>query len=102
MYNMHKLRQGYLDHNAHIRKVVPQERLLTFHAKDGWEPLCAFLDVAVPKEPFPNINEGSFVADLHTKYILPAAKRRTAIRLLRMVAPVAIAVVAAWAYRRSS
>ena len=31
---------------------------LIFSVKDGWEPLCRFLDVPVPNEPFPHVNEG--------------------------------------------
>lgn len=27
-----------------------------FHPKEGWEPLCDFLGVPVPPEPFPRVN----------------------------------------------
>lgn len=27
-----------------------------FHPNEGWEPLCDFLGVPVPAEPFPRIN----------------------------------------------
>ena len=45
--------------NQHIENVkasIPEERLLIFHPKDGWEPLCNFLNVPIPSEPFPNTN----------------------------------------------
>ena len=29
---------------------------LIFEVKDGWYPLCTFLDVPVPDEPFPRVN----------------------------------------------
>ncbi|WP_344588545.1 sulfotransferase [Actinomadura vinacea] len=29
------------------------ERLLVLEVKDGWAPLCAFLGLPVPDEPFP-------------------------------------------------
>jgi len=32
------------------------ERLLVFHPKQGWEPLCEFLGVPVPDCPFPRVN----------------------------------------------
>ncbi|MES2700634.1 MAG: sulfotransferase family protein [Pseudomonadota bacterium] len=35
---------------------VPAERLLVFRAGDGWEPLCRFLGVPVPPEPYPRVN----------------------------------------------
>jgi hypothetical protein len=45
--------------NAHIdavRATVPADRLLVYQVKDGWGPLCKFLDVPVPDEPFPRTN----------------------------------------------
>ncbi len=35
---------------------VPADRLLVFRASDGWRPLCAFLGVPVPAEPYPRVN----------------------------------------------
>ena len=43
-------------HNAAVRAAVPAERLLVFEAKQGWDPLCAFLGAPVPAEPFPLTN----------------------------------------------
>ena len=36
---------------------MPADRLLQFSAADGWAPLCAFLGVPEPDEPFPRIND---------------------------------------------
>lgn len=46
----------YEEHNRTIQEVVAPERLLVLHVRDGWQPLCDFLDKEVPKEPFPHIN----------------------------------------------
>ncbi|MFC3174513.1 sulfotransferase family protein [Novosphingobium bradum] len=35
---------------------LPPERLLVHRAADGWEPLCRFLGVPVPDEPYPRVN----------------------------------------------
>lgn len=35
---------------------LPPERLLAHRSADGWEPLCAFLGVPVPAEPYPRVN----------------------------------------------
>ena len=43
-------------HCAEVRQRVAPERLLEFDAKQGWEPLCAFLGVPVPDAPFPRTN----------------------------------------------
>ena len=32
------------------------ERLLVFRVKEGWGPLCEFLDLPVPDTDFPHIN----------------------------------------------
>ena len=42
--------------NQEIIDTLPQERLLVFSPKEGWEPLCEFLGVPVPAEPFPRVN----------------------------------------------
>jgi hypothetical protein len=39
-----------------VRAAIPPERLLVFDVAQGWEPLCAFLGVPVPREPFPRVN----------------------------------------------
>ncbi|MBB6548750.1 sulfotransferase family protein [Nonomuraea rubra] len=44
-------------HVAEVRAAIPAGRLLVFEPGDGWEPLCAFLGVAVPDVPYPQVNE---------------------------------------------
>jgi hypothetical protein len=44
-------------HNEAVRLRVPPERLLVFDVREGWEPLCDFLSVEAPDEPFPRLNE---------------------------------------------
>lgn len=42
--------------NQRVIDELPRERLLVFSPKEGWEPLCSFLGVPVPDEPFPRVN----------------------------------------------
>lgn len=42
--------------NQEVIDSIPPERLLVFHPRDGWAPLCKFLGVPVPAEPFPRVN----------------------------------------------
>ncbi|MHB1869343.1 MAG: sulfotransferase family protein [Steroidobacteraceae bacterium] len=47
-------------YNAYIDEVkalVPADQLLVFQVTDGWAPLCRFLGVPEPREPFPNLND---------------------------------------------
>jgi len=44
-------------HNAEVRHHVPADRLLVYDVKSGWGPLCDFLGVEEPEEPFPHTNE---------------------------------------------
>ena len=46
----------FVRRNTEVRESLPPERLLVFSPKEGWEPLCAFLGVPVPAEPFPRVN----------------------------------------------
>lgn len=43
--------------NEEVVAFVPKEKLLVFEIKEGWEPLCKFLNVPVPNEPFPRVND---------------------------------------------
>ena len=46
--------------NKHIEQVkerIPAHRLLVHEAKEGWGPLCAFLDKPIPATPYPRANE---------------------------------------------
>jgi hypothetical protein len=47
----------FVRHVADVRAAVPPERLLVFEVAQGWEPLCGFLNVPVPDEPFPHAND---------------------------------------------
>jgi hypothetical protein len=42
--------------NAEVIAALPPERLLVHRPGDGWEPLCRFLGVPVPAEPYPQVN----------------------------------------------
>lgn len=43
---------GALDlFEQHVKDVVPRDRLLVYRVQDGWQPLCAFLQVPVPTQP---------------------------------------------------
>jgi hypothetical protein len=47
--------------NQHIEEVkqyVPPKQLLVYNVKEGWEPLCTFLGVEIPRDkPFPHLND---------------------------------------------
>lgn len=43
-------------HNQSVIDEVPPERLLVFEAKQGWQPLCDFLEVPVPDTEYPRSN----------------------------------------------
>jgi Sulfotransferase domain len=44
-------------HNQEVRDTIEPARLLVFDVREGWAPLCRFLEVAVPEEPFPRLND---------------------------------------------
>jgi len=45
------------DHNEEVKNYVPADKLLVYDVREGWEPLCKFLDVEVPGEPLPHTNK---------------------------------------------
>ncbi len=44
-------------HNEEVKRRVPAERLLVYDVREGWGPLCDFLGVEAPDEPFPHLND---------------------------------------------
>jgi len=49
----------YENHNRQVREVIPAAQLLEYSVKEGWVPLCNFLEIAVcPDTPFPKSNSG--------------------------------------------
>tara|TARA_R110002051_G_scaffold32562_1_gene73435 strand:+ start:3158 stop:3784 length:627 start_codon:yes stop_codon:yes gene_type:complete len=43
-------------HEAAVKAAIPADRFLVHSAKDGWEPLCAFLGEPVPDGDYPRTN----------------------------------------------
>ena len=52
-------------HTENVIRTIPADRLLVYQVTEGWAPLCKFLGVPVPVEPFPSENSRSdFIARL--------------------------------------
>lgn len=48
---------SYEAHNRKVRALIPQDRLLEYSVKDGWAPLCNFMEIEnCPTTPFPKTN----------------------------------------------
>jgi len=82
----------YRNHNEDVQRALPADRLLVFDVRDGWEPLCQFLDVSVPDGvPFPHSNDRQtmrrYIGLISTlRYALPA------VTLLALAAAIAAGV----------
>jgi hypothetical protein len=48
--------KAFIAHNDVVKETIPASQLLVFEVKQGWEPLCAFLDAPIPAEAFPRSN----------------------------------------------
>jgi len=64
-------------HNRLVAATVPPERLLVYDVAVGWAPLCRFLGVDVPDEPFPCLNRR---ADFAARYVGAPARQGRASR----------------------
>jgi hypothetical protein len=51
-----------------VRSYLPSHRLLVYEVRQGWQPLCDFLEVRVPDEPFPRLNDSEAFKDLIGQY----------------------------------
>lgn len=43
-------------HIEEVKRTVSEEKLLIYKVTEGWKPLCEFLKVDEPEEPFPRVN----------------------------------------------
>lgn len=59
------MKQKYRAHIEYVKSVVPEENLLIWNVKQGWSPLCKFLDKEEPNCPVPREN---MKAELIEKY----------------------------------
>jgi hypothetical protein len=50
------LGRAFAAHSDAVKATIPADRLLVYQVKEGWAPLCAFLGVEEPAEPFPRTN----------------------------------------------
>jgi len=60
-YNRTFCLKNFREHNAYVQAKCPKDKLLIYRFGDGWEPLCKFLDLPVPKQPFPWSNRAASV-----------------------------------------
>lgn len=59
----------YEQHVAEVKAGLPRKRLLVYSVKEGWAPLCDFLGVEAPDEPFPRANDRASFLDTFGKGI---------------------------------
>lgn len=67
------LEEQYERHNRHVMEHVPPENLLVFNVREGWEPLCTFLEKEVPVDaPFPHvkINTAQGLLELRQTFVI--------------------------------
>jgi hypothetical protein len=88
-------RAAFEEHYARIRAVAPKERLLEYHVRDGWEPLCEFLGKEVPEGEFPRVNDTKAFIRVHA-FMWWLAVSRMVGTIAVMGAPVVGAVAAVW------
>jgi hypothetical protein len=51
------LKMAFTAHTEAVKAAIPAHQLLIYQVRDGWGPLCAFLDKPVRADPFPRSND---------------------------------------------
>ena len=59
-------------HIEDMRSHVPSYRLLVYEVGQGWQPLYNFLEISVPGESFPHLNDSEAFKDLMSTQSAPA------------------------------
>src|SRR5690606_33763530 len=63
------------EHNEYVREVTPPARFHMMDLSQGWEPLCKMLNVPIPDEPFPRVNDAEAVEGLNKEILKEAGSR---------------------------
>ena len=87
----HDLEGSYTQWLNTVKETVPPSQLLIHHAKDGYAPICEFLEIPkhdCPKEPYP------YIAD--TKEMKDAIRLFETINLMFWPAVVLLLVIIVW------
>ncbi|RMZ16196.1 hypothetical protein D0860_01211 [Hortaea werneckii] len=91
-------KKAYEEYNSKIKAIVPRDRLLVFYVKEGWGPLCEFLELQPPDTPFPRRNDTEVFVK-NTKVISEftrEASRKKMAMMSAAVAAFAVALLAGW------
>ncbi|KAA0192572.1 TPR repeat-containing protein [Fasciolopsis buskii] len=83
--------EGFIRWNDKVKKTVPADKLLVFEVKEGWKPLCQFLNKPIPNVPFPHVNDRASMK-LKMKDFRKRKMRKIIPSLLVVVAAVIIGV----------
>ena len=67
MHDKEHLIRRFREHIEDVQNSIPASRLLVFEVKEGWGPLCEFLERPVPDTDFPFINDTEATKDLINK-----------------------------------
>lgn len=90
-------KEVFEEHYDHIRKRCGGPgRLLEYEVKQGWEPLCKFLQVPIPEQDFPAGNDPD---DFHESCAMLDRSRAIAVARKVALPGLAICLTAFGAYR---
>lgn len=66
------LAEQYERHNTHVKQNVKSEQLLVFNVKQGWDPLCKFLNKDIRTDPFPHctINDAKALKKMKRTFLI--------------------------------
>lgn len=56
-FSQSNVKEAFENWTESVVTKCPKEKLLVFDVKQGWEPLCTFLDLPIPDVPFPHVND---------------------------------------------
>ncbi|VDP68691.1 unnamed protein product [Echinostoma caproni] len=71
-----ELMKAYQEWNDQVIATVPADRLLIYNVKDGWDPLCEFLDRPQPNgiTKFPHLNKRADMSKVFSIWVLDNRK----------------------------
>lgn len=88
-------RKVYNDHIEELKRLVPSDKLLIYNVKQGWAPLCQFLDKPIPPQPFPREDDTKeFIDKIEQRTVAIKNIMQTATQVVLALLVIAMAAIA--------
>ncbi|GES57833.1 hypothetical protein ATEIFO6365_0002076800 [Aspergillus terreus] len=96
------LRRSYIEYIQTVKQILPKDRTLVIRLEDGlgWEQICPFLGVPIPKEDYPKPNDPKMFEEISETLLRPWVKAAMVRLGMFVVSTLGVVGYLGWRYCR--